>query len=210
LVYMQKLAVGPEAKDTIDIDAPISDNLSAVAREKGYDIDDLTVVMLDRPRHEDFARQIREAGARIRFITDGDVSGAIMTCRPESGIDVLIGIGGTPEGVLAAAAMKCMGGQILGKLHARNPKEEEQARQMGYDLDRVLDTDDLCSGEEIFFAITGITDGELVQGVQYTGTGCTTHSLVMRSKTGTVREIIGTHRWDKLMAFSEIQYDRIG
>jgi fructose-1,6-bisphosphatase II len=210
LVYMNKIAVGPEAKDKIDIDAPIADNLKAVAKAKGYDVDDLTVVMLDRPRHEEFARQIREAGARIRFITDGDVSGAMMACRPESGIDVLIGIGGTPEGVLAAAALKCMGGQILGKLHPRNPKEAEEARQMGYDLDRVLTTDDLCSGEEIFFALTGITDGELVEGVQYTGAGCTTHSLVMRSKTGTVREIIGTHRWDKLMAFSEIQYDRIG
>lgn len=210
LVYMYKIAVGPEAKGQIDVEAPIPDILKAVARAKGYDVDDLTVIMLDRERHDDFARQIREAGARIRFITDGDVSGAMMTCRPESGIDVLIGIGGTPEGVLAACALKCMGGEIVGKLHPRNPEEARAAREMGYDLDRVLDTEDLVGGEEIFFAITGITDGELVEGVQYSGTGCSTHSLVMRSKTGTVREIIGTHRWDKLMAFSEIQYDRIG
>jgi fructose-1,6-bisphosphatase II len=207
---MYKIAVGPEAKGKIDVEAPIPDILKAVARAKGYDVDDLTVIMLDRERHDDFAKQIREAGARIRFITDGDVSGAMMTCRPESGIDILIGIGGTPEGVLAASALKCMGGEIVGKLHPRNPEEAREAREMGYDLDRVLNTDDLVSGEEIFFAITGITDGELVEGVQYSGTGCTTHSLVMRSKSGTVREIIGTHRWDKLMAFSEIQYDRIG
>jgi fructose-1,6-bisphosphatase II len=210
IVYMDKLAVGPEAKGHIDIHAPIKDNLEAIARAKGADVDDLTVIILDRPRHEDLIKRVRQAGARIRLITDGDVAGAIMTARPGSGIDLLAGIGGTPEAVLAAAALKCMGGEIQGRLHSRNDAEAAAARAQGYDLNKILMTDDFISTDDVFFALTGITDGELVEGVKYFGGGARTHSLVMRGKTGTVREIIATHRWEKLMSVSQIRYDRIG
>jgi fructose-1,6-bisphosphatase II len=210
IVYMDKLAVGPEAKGHIDIHAPIKDNLEAIARAKGADVDDLTVIILDRPRHEDLIKRVRQAGARIRLITDGDVAGAIMTARPGSGIDLLAGIGGTPEAVLAAAALKCMGGEIQGRLHPRNDAETAAARAQGYDLNKILLTDDFVSTDDVFFALTGITDGELVEGVKYFGGGARTHSLVMRGKTGTVREIIATHRWEKLMSVSQIRYDRIG
>lgn len=210
IVYMHKLAVGPQAKGHIDINAPIEVNLNAVARAKGADVDDLTLVILDRERHVELIDRVRKTGARIRLITDGDVAGALMTAWPEAGIDMLVGIGGTPEGVLSACALKCMGGEIQAKLYARNEKEAELAKAMGYDLDKVLDIDDLVASDDTFFAITGITDGELVDGVKYFGSGATTHSLVMRSRTGTVREIRATHRWDQLMAVSEIQYDRIG
>jgi fructose-1,6-bisphosphatase II len=210
IVYMDKLAVGPEARGHIDITAPIQDNLLAVARAKGADVDDLTVIILDRPRHEDLIKNVRQAGARIRLITDGDVAGAIMTARRDSGIDLLAGIGGTPEAVLAAAALKCMGGEIQGRLHPRNEAEANAARSQGYELDQILETDDLVSSDDVFFALTGITDGELVEGVKYFGGGARTHSLVMRGRTGTVREIIATHRWEKLMAVSQIRYDQIG
>lgn len=204
---MHKIAVGPEAKGQIDIDASITDNIKAVARAKGADVDDLTVVILDRPRHQEFIDEIRRSGARIRLITDGDVSGALMTAWPESGIDLLIGIGGTPEGVLAACALKCMEGEIQGRLYARNEEEASLAREMGYDLEKVLTIDDLVSSDEVFFSVTGITDGELVEGVKFFGTGARTHSLVMRAQSGTVREITATHRWEKLMAYSLIPYD---
>lgn len=210
IVYMDKLAVGPQARGHIDITAPIEDNLEAVAGAKGADVDDLTVIILDRPRHQELIRNVRRAGARIRLISDGDVAGAIMTARSDSGIDLLAGIGGTPEAVLAAAALKCMGGEIQGRLHPRNETEADAARAQGYDLDRILKTDDLVSSDDVFFALTGITDGELVEGVKYFGGGARTHSLVMRGRTGTVREIIATHRWEKLMAVSQIRYDRIG
>jgi fructose-1,6-bisphosphatase II len=210
IVYMHKIAVGPEARGQVDLEAPVEQNLRSVARAKGADVDDLTVVILDRPRHEQLIAEVRAAGARIRLITDGDVAGALMTAWPASGIDLLVGIGGTPEGVLAASALKCMGGEIQGRLFARSPSEAEAARSQGYDLERVLHTEDLVNGEDVFFAVTGITDGELLDGVKYTGNGASTSSLVMRSRTGTVRKIIATHRWDRLMAHSEIQYDRIG
>jgi fructose-1,6-bisphosphatase II len=210
IVYMHKIAVGPEAKGHIDITAPIVVNLNAVARAKGADVDDLTVIILDRGRHTELIEEVRKTGARIRLITDGDVAGALMTAWPEAGIDMLVGIGGTPEGVLAACALKCMNGEIQGKLYPRNEQEVNLAREMGYDLDKVLDIDDLVGSDDAFFAITGITDGELVGGVKYFGAGASTHSLVMRARTGTVREIRATHRWDQLMAVSEIQYDRIG
>ena len=210
IVYMYKIAVGPEATGYIDLDAPIADNLEAVARAKSADVDDLTVIILDRPRHQQIIQQVRQAGARIRLITDGDVAGAVMTAWPESGIDMLIGIGGTPEGVLAACALKCMGGEIQGRLHPRNEEEAALAKELGYDLENVLNIDDLVRSDEVFFSITGITDGELVDGVKYFGEGARTHSLVMRARSGTVREIIATHRWEKLMVFSEISYDRIG
>jgi fructose-1,6-bisphosphatase II len=207
LVYMHKIAVGPSARGCIDINASVSDNLHEVAKAKGMDLDDLTVVILDRPRHTDIIAEIREMGARIRLITDGDVSGAVMTAWPESGIDMLIGIGGTPEGVLAACALKCMNGEIQGKLYPRNEEEAELARGLGYDLERTLTIEDLVSGNDIFFAVTGITDGELVDGVKYFGQGAKTHSLVMRSRSGTIREIHSTHRWEKLMRYSQIIYD---
>ncbi len=210
IVYMYKIAVGPEAMGYIDLDAPIVENLEAVARAKSADVDDLTVIILDRPRHQQIIQQVRQAGARIRLITDGDVAGAVMTAWPESGIDMLIGIGGTPEGVLAACALKCMGGEIQGRLHPRNEEEAALAKELGYDLEKVLNIDDLVRSDEVFFSITGITDGELVDGVKYFGEGARTHSLVMRARSGTVREIIATHRWEKLMVFSEISYDRIG
>jgi fructose-1,6-bisphosphatase II len=210
IVYMHKIAVGPEAKGFIDINAPIEVNLNAVARAKGADVDDLTVVILERKRHEELIASVRKTGARIRLITDGDVAGALMTAWPDTGIDMLIGIGGTPEGVLTACALKCMNGEIQGKLYPRNDQEAQKAREMGYDLDKVLDIDDLVGSDDAFFAITGITDGELVEGVKYFGAGARTHSLVMRARTGTVREIRATHRWDALMAVSEIQYDQIG
>jgi fructose-1,6-bisphosphatase II len=207
LVYMHKIAVGPVAKGQIDLDAPVEDNLKNVARAKGCDMDDLTVVILERPRHKEIIENVRSTGARIRLITDGDVAGAIMTAWPESNIDVLIGIGGTPEGVLAATALKCMGGEIQGRLYPRNDEEAAVALEQGYDLEKVLTIDDLVCCEEAFFALTGITDGELVNGVEYFGDGARTHTLVMRARSGTVREIIATHRWEKLMAISSIPYD---
>jgi fructose-1,6-bisphosphatase II len=210
IVYMHKIAVGLAGKGHLDIDAPIEVNLNMIAREKGADVDDLTVVILERPRHEELIQRVRETGARIRLITDGDVAGAMLAAQPDSGIDLLIGIGGTPEGVLSACALKCMGGEIQGRLYPRNDAEAKAAKDMGYDLDKVLRIDDLVATEDIFFAVTGITDGELVDGVKYFGAGARTHSLVMRGITGTVREVIATHHWDKLMVVSEIQYDRIG
>lgn len=208
IVYMYKIAVGRQARGHIDLNAPVTDNLKAVARAKGADVDDLTVVILDRPRHEKIIEEIRSAGARIRLITDGDVAGAIMAARPNTGIDMLIGIGGTPEGVLAASALQCLGGEIQGQLHPRGPQEEEAAKEQGYDLDRILTTGDLVGSGDVFFAVTGVTDGELVDGVKYFGQGATTHSLVMRAKSGTIREIRAQHRWEKLMEFSQIEYDR--
>ncbi len=207
ILYMHKIAVGPEAKGQINIDAPITENIKAVARAKNADVDDLTVVILERPRHQEFIKEIRRSGARIRLITDGDVSGALMTAWPESGIDLLIGIGGTPEGILAACALKCMEGEIQGRLYPRNEEEASLARELGYDLEKVLTIDDLVSSDDIFFSVTGITDGELVEGVKFFGTGARTHSLVMRAQSGTVREIKATHRWEKLMTYSQIPYD---
>lgn len=207
-VYMYKIAVGPEASGHIDLEASVTDNLRSVAKAKGADVDDLTIVILDRPRHEDIIAEIREAGARIRLITDGDVAGAIMAARPNTGIDMLIGIGGTPEGVLAACALSCLDGEIQGRLHARNEDEARRGREQGYDLDQVLHTEDMVDSDDVFFAVTGITDGELVQGVKYFGSGASTHSLVMRAKSGTVREIRAEHLWEKLMEYSDIEYDR--
>ncbi|NIS80476.1 MAG: class II fructose-bisphosphatase [Anaerolineales bacterium] len=210
ILYMYKMAVGPDARGEIDLNAPIKDNLMSVARAKDADVDDLTVIILDRPRHEGIIEEIRKSGARIRLISDGDVAGALMTAWPESGIDMLIGIGGTPEGVLAACALRAMGGEIQGRLYPRNEQEAAKAKEMGYDLEKVLTIDDLVDSDDVFFSITGITDGELVDGVKYFGEGARTHSLVMRARTGTVREIIANHRWETLMSVSEIQYDRIG
>lgn len=205
-VYMDKIAVGPEAKGKINIEAPITDNLKAIAKAKGKDVEDLTCVILDRPRHAEMIAEIRRAGARIRLIPDGDVAAAIMTAWPDSGVDVLFGIGGTPEGVIAACALRAMGGEIQGKLYARNEDELRRGREMGYDFDKVLTMDDLVASDDVFFAATGITDGELLRGVRYLGNGATTESLVVRGRTGTIRRISAIHRMDKLRELSAVKY----
>lgn len=206
-MYMDKIAVGPEAHDVIDLNAPVIDNLRAIAKAKGEDVEDLTVVILDRPRHEKLIAEVREkTGARIRLIPDGDVAGALMTAWPGSGIDVLIGVGGSPEGVLAACALRAMGGNIQGKLVARNQDELDRGKAEGYDFDKVLMMDDLVSSNDVFFAATGITNGDLLKGVDYFAHGATTESLVVRGLTGTVRRIHATHRLDKLGRISYIPY----
>jgi fructose-1,6-bisphosphatase II len=205
-VYMEKIAVGPECRGVIDVNASVTDNLHAVAKAKGESVRDLTAVILDRDRHKDIIAEVREAGARIRLIRDGDIIGAISTAIPESGGDILIGIGGTPEGVIAAAALKCMGGEIQGKLWPRNDDERTAAIDAGYDLAKVLYTDDLVQGDDAFFAVTGITDGEVLRGVHYDRHGATTESLVMRSRSGTVRRVEARHRLDKLAEFSAVSF----
>jgi fructose-1,6-bisphosphatase II len=205
-VYMNKLAVGPEAKGSINIEKSITENLKAVARAKHTEVQDLTTIILDRPRHNDIIAEIRKAGARIRIIPDGDVGAALMTAWPNSGVDMLIGIGGTPEGVLAACALRAMGGEIQGKLYARDADELRRGKEAGYDFDKILTMDDLVSSEDVFFAATGITDGELLKGVHYYGHGARTDSLVVRGLTGTVRQIMATHRLDKLDRLSQIKY----
>ena len=205
-VYMNKLAVGPEAKGTINIEKPITENLEAIAKAKDKDVEDLTTIILDRDRHKDMIAEIRKAGARIRLIPDGDVAAALMTAWPESGVDVLIGVGGTPEGVIAACALRAMGGEIQGKLYARDEDELRRGREAGYDFDKILTMEDLVSSEDVFFAATGITDGELLNGVRYFGDSASTDSLVVRGLTGTVRQIEATHRIDKLRHLSAVKY----
>jgi fructose-1,6-bisphosphatase II len=203
-VYMEKIAVGPEAKGRISLEMSVTDNLKAVAEAKGESVREVTAVVLDRDRHEDLVAEIREAGARIRLIPDGDVAGAISTAWPESGADILFGIGGTPEGVITAAALKCMGGEQIGRLWPRNDDEHQAAVDAGYDLDRILDLDDLVSGDNCFFAATGITDGELLKGVQFRANSVFTQSLVMRSTSGTVRLVNATHRAAKLREYTAL------
>jgi len=205
-VYMDKIAVGPKAKGLIDIEAPLRENLEKIALSENKSINDLTVIMLQRPRHDELIREVREIGARIRLIPDGDVAGALMTCLPESGIDALLGIGGTPEGILAACAIRAMGGELQGKLFIRNEEEKKLGLEMGYSLDKVITMDDMVSSNNVFFAATGITDGELLGGVRYTGSGAETESLVIRGRTGTVRWINAKHNFDKLNLISEIEY----
>jgi fructose-1,6-bisphosphatase II len=205
-VYMNKMAVGPEAKGKINIEKSITENLQAIAKAKSKDLEDLTTIILDRPRHNEMIAEIRQCGARIRLIPDGDVAAALMTAWPDSGVDVLIGIGGTPEGVLAACALRAMGGEIQGKLYARDEDELRRGREAGYDFDKILTMDDLVSSEDVFFAATGITDGELLRGVRYFGDGARTDSLVVRGMTGTVRQIRATHRIEKLNQFSAVKY----
>ena len=205
-VYMDKLAVGPAAKGRINIEKSITENLRSIARAKGTEVEDLTTIILDRPRHTDMIAEIRKAGARIRIIPDGDVGAALMTAWPDSGVDVLFGIGGTPEGVLAACALRAMGGEIQGKLYARDEDELRRGREAGYDFEKVLTMDDLVSSEDVFFAATGITDGELLKGVRYFGNGASTDSIVVRGLTGTVRQISATHRLDKLEELSTVRY----
>ena len=204
--YMQKIAVGPDAADVLDITAPIAENIKRVAKVKKSSVADLTVCILDRPRHAQLIADVREAGARIRLISDGDVAGAIAACRPGSGTDLLAGIGGTPEGIIAAAAIRCMGGAIQAVLAPTDDDEKQKAIDRGYDLDRVLLTEDLVSGENVFFSATGVTDGDLLKGVQYSGGGATTQSIVMRSKSGTVRMIEAYHRLSKLNEYSSVDF----
>jgi len=193
--YMEKIAVGPDARGAVDLTRPITGNLRAVADALGKYVEDLTVVILDRPRHEQLIREVREAGARIRLIGDGDISAAINTCLPDTGIDILVGIGGAPEGIISAAALRCMGGDIQGRLRYRNDAERERARAMGIDdMERVFRIDELARGD-VMFASTGVTNGDFLKGVRFTGDGARTHSVVMRSRTGTVRYIETEHHF---------------
>ncbi|WP_293770886.1 class II fructose-bisphosphatase [uncultured Corynebacterium sp.] len=204
--YMNKIAVGPEAVGVIDINASVKDNIEAVAKAKGIRTSEVTVVVLDRPRHQDLVKDIREAGAKVRFIMDGDVAGAIATCQDSNSIDMMMGIGGTPEGIITACAMKCMGGEIQGKLWPKDEAEAEKARAAGHDLDRVLKTDDLVSSDNCYFAATGVTNGDMLRGVSYRANGATTRSLVMRSKSGTIRYVDSIHKLAKLQEYSVIDY----
>ncbi|MFD9001737.1 class II fructose-bisphosphatase [Streptomyces sp. NPDC059582] len=206
--YMDKLVTGPEAADFVDIDAPVSVNIRRVAKAKRSSPEDVTVVVLDRPRHDGLIKEIRETGARIKLISDGDVAGSILALREGTGIDLLLGVGGTPEGIISACAVKCLGGTIQGKLWPKDDTERQRAIDAGHDLDRVLTTADLVSGENVFFVATGITDGELLRGVRYRSETATTDSIVMRSKSGTVRRIDSEHRLSKLRAYSAVDFDR--
>lgn len=200
--YMDKLAVGPEAAEVVDIRLPVKENVKRVAKAKGSSVSDVTVVLLDRPRHAQIAEDIREVGARIRYISDGDVAGSISAARPGTGIDLLLGIGGTPEGIISACAMKCLGGTIQGRLWPKDDDEKQRALDAGHDLDRVLSTDELVTGDNCFFVATGITTGSLLKGIRYYAGGATTYSLVMRSKSGTIRTIEAEHRLDKLRTYA--------
>ncbi len=206
-LYMEKIAGGPDIADLLSLDDPLPDVIRRVAERKGVGPGEITIIMLDRPRHEEKVAEIREAGARIRFITDGDVSAALFAASATGGVDLLWGIGGTPEGVLSAAAIKCLGGQFLGRLWPRDEGERRAAIDAGYDLDEVLDVDRLVAGEDVFFAATGVTDGELLQGVRYVEGGkATTESLVMRSRSGTVRRIHARHDRAKLREITGGRY----
>lgn len=206
IFYMNKIAAGPEAAEVIDIEAPIAENLKGVAKALHKSVEDVTVVVLDRPRHEQIISEIRSAGARIRLIPDGDIAGALMTCREESGIDLLVGIGGSPEAVVSACALKCVGGNMQCKLWPRNSEEAARCRELGMDLRQVLSINDLVSSDNVFFAATGVTDGELLKGVRYEGSRIRTASLVMRSKSGTIRYVDAIHSLRKLEMFSDIEY----
>jgi fructose-1,6-bisphosphatase II len=206
-VYMEKLVVGPDAADVVDLDRSLAENLEAVAQATNREVRDLTVIMLDRDRHEEAKRQVREAGARLQLITDGDVAGGILAAWDERAeVDMLYGIGGTPEGVITACAVKALGGQHLGRLWPRNDEERQAALDAGYDLDQVLTVDDLVASEDCFFACTGITPGQLVQGVRFRGKGAITQTLVMRGKSGTVRLITARHRFEKLRQYASVAY----
>ncbi len=206
MVYMEKWVVGGDAVGVIDIDAPVDRNLEAVAKAKGKDVNDLTIMMLDRERHEEMAQQVRETGARLRLLMDGDVAGSLLALLPEKNVDVLLGIGGTPEGVISACAVQAIGGEMIGRLWARNAQEAAEARSQGYDLDEPLTTSRLVSSSDTFFVCTGVTDGALVEGVVYTAGGATTESLVTRGKSGTIRTINARHTFDKLMEYSSIDF----
>jgi fructose-1,6-bisphosphatase II len=204
IVYMNKLAVGPVGKGVCSLEQSVEDNIHALAAAKGENVDDLTIVVLDRPRHEALIETIRNVGARIKLISDGDVAGGIMPALPETGVDMLLGVGGSPEAVLTAAALKCLGGDIQCTLWPRNDDERAQAEKLGLGLDRVLTIDDLVRGDDVFFSLTGVTDGELVKGVHYFPHGATTETLVMRSQSGTVRRVQATHNFEKLAHYARL------
>jgi fructose-1,6-bisphosphatase II len=205
---MDKIAAGSEAADAIDITAPVAVNIGRVAKAKHGHPEDVTVCILDRPRHRQLVQEVRDAGARIRFISDGDVAGAIVAARPGTGVDLLLGIGGTPEGIIAAAALRCMGGVMQARLWPRDDEERQQAMDAGHDLDHVLTTEELVRGEDIFFCATGITDGDLLRGVRYYADSVRTESIVMRSKSGTIRAVDSLHQLNKLRAYSAVNFDR--
>jgi fructose-1,6-bisphosphatase II len=206
--YMEKIAAGADCADVIDISAPVVENIRRVAKAKNGHNEDVTVCILDRPRHANLVQQVRSSGARIKFISDGDVAGAIAAARPGTGVDLLLGIGGTPEGIIAAAALRCMGGAIQARLWPRDDDERQKALDAGHDLDRVLLTEDLVSGNDIFFCATGITDGDLLRGVRYLADSVQTESIVMRSKSGTIRLVDSLHQLGKLRAYSAVDFDR--
>jgi fructose-1,6-bisphosphatase II len=206
-VYMQKLAGGPDIADLLDLDRPIAETIGLIAERKELDVRDVMVVVLDRPRHDDGIAEIRAAGARVRLISDGDVSAAMLAASRDTPVDLLWGIGGTPEGVIAAAALKCIGGGLVGRLWPRDEDERRAALDAGYDLDRQLTQDDLVRGDDCFFSATGVTDGDVLQGVRYSGRGgASTESLVTRSRTGTVRRITARHNRDKLRLYTGPKY----
>jgi fructose-1,6-bisphosphatase II len=207
MVYMEKWMVAEDAAGVIDIDAPMGDNLGKIAEAKGKGVEDLMVVMLDRPRHQEMMADVRTAGARLRLIMDGDVAAGLLAMMPEKSVDVLVGIGGTPEGVITACAARALGGEQIGRLWARNDDEVAAAKEQGYDLDEVLTTERLVSSPDTFFVCTGITPGDLVAGVDYNRRGATTESLVMRGKSGTIRYVQARHTFDKLMEYSAIDFE---
>lgn len=205
---MDKIAVGPEAKGSIDIEAPVEHNIRSVAKAKGVQVQDVTVVILDRPRHEQTIRDIRSLGAKVRLIGDGDVAGAVAAAQDTNSIDIAMGIGGTPEGVITACAMKCMGGEIQGKLHPRDEEEISNAVNAGLDVNQVLGLDDLVASDNCYFVATGITNGDMLRGVAYRGKGAWTRSIVMRSRSGTIRRIEAEHSMEKLREFATIDFNQ--
>ena len=206
-VYMEKVAGGPQVADLLDLDRPMSETVRLVAQRKGTDVRDVMVVVLDRPRHQDVIDEIRDAGARVRLILDGDVAAALLAATDATAVDLLWGIGGTPEGVISAAALKCIGGQLLGRLWPRDDDEAQAAVDAGYELERILTVDDLVRSDDCFFSATGVTDGDVLQGVRYQGAaGASTESLVMRSRSGTVRRVSARHDRTKIRALSGGRY----
>jgi fructose-1,6-bisphosphatase II len=205
-VYMEKIAVSAAAANAIDITVSPTKNLKEIAKATKKSLNDLVVVILERPRHDELIAEVRSCGCRIHLISDGDIAGAIAAASPHVGVDVLMGIGGTPEGVTAAAALKSLGGQILGRLWVKNDAEAKIAKDAGYDLSKILTVNDLCSGDDVFFAATGVTDGELLRGVRYDSYGATSQSLVMRSRSGTVRVIDTQHRADRIGQYSSAEF----
>jgi fructose-1,6-bisphosphatase II len=206
IFYMNKIAVGPSAKGAINLDRPVEWNLKSVAEAKRILMEELTVCILDRPRHEQLIREVRDAGARIKLITDGDIAGALMTALEDTGVDILMGIGGSPEAVVSAAALKCLDGDIQCRPYPRNEEDRRKALELGADLNKLYTIDDLVASDQVFVSLTGITNGELVDGVKYHEHMVETHSLVMRSKSGTIRDVRARHRIDKLMTYSEVEY----
>jgi fructose-1,6-bisphosphatase II len=209
IVYMEKLAVGPEGKGHVSLEMSVAENIRSLAAAKHVGPDDITVVILDRDRHVGLIQEVRETGARIKMISDGDIAGSLMAAMPGTGVDLLLGIGGSPEAVTSACALKCLGGDIQCRLWPRNDGEREAAEKLNLPLTKILSIDDLVKGDDVFFSLTGVTHGELVKGVQYIPNGATTETLAMRSRSGTVRRIEATHHFDKLMRYSALAYDTV-